>query len=454
MLNTPVHRLIPRMALPTIASMMVSSLYNLADTWYVSSLGTLATGAVGINASIDNIIMMTGSFLAMGSGSYASRLLGAKEDDHAIRVLSTCFFSAFFMGLMALIFGSVFQTPLLRLLGASDAILPYSRQYARYVLLAAPFMAGSYVLNQCLRAEGSAIYSMIGMVSGAVLNIVLDPIFIFVFGWGVAGASAATALSKLVSFSVLISPYLRRRTLLRISPRFIRYTRGDALEVIKMGSTSLFRTGFATMAAILLNNLAVRYGESVLAAISVSNRITFFLTAACLGFGQGLQPVVGYSWGAKRYDRILQAYRFAVLAAAIGISVPSLLLIIFARPVLFLFTETDLNMVAVGLFSLRVQCLFMPLHAWGIVVSMSCAGMGRAKGAITLGLSRQGICLFPILPLLIYLFGMWGIAVAQGVADGLNIFLILPIAFMIKRDLKRLESSGLNSAAQANQFPT
>jgi putative MATE family efflux protein len=452
MLNTPVHRLIPRMALPTIASMMVTSLYNLADTWFVSGLGTLATGAVGINASIDNVILMAGSFLALGSGSYASRLLGAKEDDHAIRVLSTCFFSAIFMGLTALTLGSVFQTPLLRLLGASDAILPYSRQYARYVLLAAPFMTASYVLNQCLRAEGSALYSMIGMMSGAVLNIALDPIFIYVFGWGVAGASAATALSKLVSFSVLLSPYLRRKTLLRISPRLIRYTLADALEVGKMGSTSLFRTGFATLAAILLNNLAVRYGESVLAAISVSNRITFFLTAACLGFGQGLQPVVGFSWGAKRYDRILQAYRFSVLAAAIGIAVPSLLLVIFAKPVLFLFTETDLDMVAVGLFSLRVQCLFMPLHAWGIVVSMSCAGMGRAKGAIILGLSRQGICLFPILPVLIYFFGMWGIAVAQGVADGLNILLILPIALMIKRDLKRLESSGLNPAAQANQF--
>jgi putative MATE family efflux protein len=440
MLNMPVHRLIPKMALPTIASMMVTSVYNLADTWFVSNLGTLATGAVGINGSIDNIIMMAGSFLASGAGSFASRLLGAKEDEHATRVLSTCFFSAVFMGLLVLIAGNIFQSPLLRLLGASDAILPYSRQYARYVLLAAPFMAASFVLNQCLRAEGSAMYSMVGMVFGAVLNIVLDPIFIFVFGWGVAGASAATAISKLVSFFILLTPYLRRRTLLRISPRFIRYTREDSLEVVKMGSTSLFRTGLATSAAILLNNLAVRYGESVLAAVSVSNRITFFLTSACLGFAQGFQPVAGFSWGAKRYDRILQAYRFSVWAAVIGISVPSLLLIVFAKPVLFLFTETDMDLVTVGLFSLRVQCLAMPLHAWGIVTGMLCAGIGRARGAITLGLSRQGICFFPILPVLIRLFGMWGIAVVQGVADMLTVVLVLPIASMIKRELKRLET--------------
>jgi Na+-driven multidrug efflux pump len=205
-----------------------------------------------------------------------------------------------------------------------------------------------------------------------------------------------------------------------------------------MGSTSLLRTGLATMAAILLNNLAVRYGESVLAAVSVSNRITMFLTSACLGFGQGLQPVAGFSWGAKQYGRILQAYRFSVWAAVIGIAVPSLILGIFARPVLFLFTKTDLDMVTVGVFSLRVQCLAMPLHAWGIVVSMLCAGIGRAKGAIILGMSRQGICFFPILPIMIYLFGMWGIAAIQGVADILAVSLFLPIAAMVTRDLKKM----------------
>lgn len=441
MLTTPISRLVPQMALPSIAAMLVNSIYHLADTFFVSKLGTYATGAVGINSAIDHIIMMAGSFLAMGAASFASRLLGAKKDEQAARVISTSFFLALCTGFLVLIFGNAFQVPLLRVLGASDAIMPYSRQYARYVLLAAPFMAASFVLNHCLRAEGSSTYSMIGMVFGAVLNIVLDPIFIFSLGWGVAGASAATAISKLVSFCILLLPYIRRKTLLRISPKLVGIAFEDAAEVVKMGSPSLFRMGLSTLAGIVLNRLAVGYGESALAAVSVADRVTRLLVSACLGFGQGFQPVAGFSWGAKSYDRIEEAYRFSVWAAVIGISVPSLFIGIFAEPVISLFTATDLEMVNIGLFSLRIQCLAMPLHAWAIVVNMMCVGMGRARSAALLGLARQGICFFPILPLMTRLWGVWGLAAVQGVADILTtILLALPIAARVKRDLKQWEA--------------
>ena len=187
MLDTPIPRLIPRMALPSIAGMIVSSAYNLADTLFVSQLGTSATSAVGVNGSIDLLIMMAGSLLATGAASYTSRLLGARRDRQAREVLSTCYFVALLLGLGVMVFGFAFRDSLLYFLGANDEILPYSQQYCRYILLAAPFMATSFVLNQCLRAEGSAIYSMTGMVTGAILNIGLDPLFIFTFGWGVAG---------------------------------------------------------------------------------------------------------------------------------------------------------------------------------------------------------------------------------------------------------------------------
>ena len=188
MLNTPIPRLVPKMALPSIAGMLVTSAYNLADTLFVSQLGTDATGAVGVNGSIDLIIMMAGSLLAVGAASLTSRLLGAKQDERAREVLSTCFFLALALGTLVLILGFTYQNKILLLLGANEEILPYSEQYCRYILLAAPFMATSFVLNQCLRAEGSAVFSMIGMVAGAVLNVGLDPLFIFTFGWGVAGA--------------------------------------------------------------------------------------------------------------------------------------------------------------------------------------------------------------------------------------------------------------------------
>lgn len=439
MLNTPIPRLIPRMALPTIAGMMVTSAYNLADTFFVSQLGTNATGAVGVNGSIDTIIMMAGSLLAVGAASFNARLLGAKEDNHAKEVLSTCFYTAFFLGILVLVFGTVFQRPMLLMLGANEALMPYSQQYCRYILLAAPFMASSFVLNQCLRAEGSAIYSMIGMVTGAVLNIGLDPLFIFTFKWGVAGASAATAISKVVSWCILMLPYWRGKTMLNLKAKHIRYRWRDTREVCAMGSASFFRNAMNTLAAIVLNRIAIRYGESALAAVNVANRITMFMTSACLGFGQGLQPVAGFSWGARRYDRVRESYRFSIWACCIGISVFAGLVAIFAKQILLWFTEEDAELVRIGIFSLRIQCLAMPAHGFGIVTNMLCAGIGRPVPTLLLGLSRQGICFFPILPVVVALWNVWGVASVQGIADILVLALAIPIGIRVMRDIRRIE---------------
>lgn len=440
MLNTPVSRLVPKMALPSIAGMLVTSAYNLADTLFVSQLGTNATGAVGVNGSIDLIIMMAGSLLAIGAASLTARLLGAKQDERAHEVLSTCFFIAFALGCVVLAAGFAFQEEILLLLGANEDILPYSEQYCRYILLAAPFMATSFVLNQCLRAEGSAVFSMIGMMAGAVLNIGLDPLFIFTFGWGVAGASAATAISKVVSWCILMTPYLRKKTLLAIRLCHFRPRWADAKEVCAMGSASFFRTGLGTLAGILLNRIAVTYGTSALAAINVSNRITMFMTSACLGFGQGFQPVAGFSWGAKRYDRVRESFRFSLITCVAGISAVGLLVGIFARPILLLFTENDAELVRIGVLSLRTQCLAMPFHGFCIIVNMLCSGIGRALPSLLLGLSRQGICFFPILPVMVRLWGVQGIAAVQGVADMLSLLLAAPIAIRISRDIRRREA--------------
>jgi len=444
MLSTPIPRLIPNMALPSIAAMLVTSAYNLADTFFVSKLGTYATGAVSVNSAIDSIIMMAGALLAVGAASFSSRLLGAKEDEHAKCVVSTSFFLTFCMGLAVLILGNLFRDPLLRLLGATEALLPYSRDYCRYILLAAPFMASSFALNQCLRAEGSAVFSMVGMVTGAILNIGLDPIFIFTFGWGVAGASAATAISKFVSWCILITPYIRKKTLLTISLKYFKPNWPDLSEICAVGLSSFLRNALSTFAAVVLNRIAVSFGESVLAAVSVSNRITMFMTAACLGYGQGFQPVAGFSWGAKRYDRLREANRFAMQSCVIGISLAALLVGIFAEPLLLLFTESDAEMIRVGVFSLRSQCLAMPFHGYCIIVSMLCAGIGRARAAAVLGVSRQGICFFPILPLMVWGFGRWGVASVQGVGDVLSMVPALVIARKVAKEVGELEKNALN----------
>jgi len=306
-------------------------------------------------------------------------------------------------------------------------------------------MATCFVLNQCLRAEGSATYSMIGMVTGAVLNIALDPLFIFVFDWGVAGASAATAISKTISWIILMLPYWRGKTLLQIHVRHIRINWPDTAEVCSMGSASFFRNGLATLAAIILNRLAVGYSESALAAISVANRITFFMTAACLGFGQGFQPVAGFSWGARRFDRVREAYRFSAVTCTLAIAAVAAAVAILAKPILLLFTEADEELVRLGVFSLRFQCLAMPFHGYCIVVNMLCAGIGRPIGTTLLGVSRQGICFFPILPLMVSLFGVWGIAAVQGAADMLSMALALPIALRVMKDVRVQEKEQILS---------
>ena len=437
MLNEPISRVIFKMAVPTIVAFLINSIYSLADTYFVSSLGTNATAAVSVNASLDQLIMMAGSMLAVGANSYIARLLGGGDEKKASKVLSTAFFLAFGLGLLLTVFGSIFMTPMVRLLGATPTCEGYSIDYATYVLLAAPFMASSFVMNQCLRSEGSATLSMIGMGFGGVLNCLLDPIFIF--GWfgvpamGVAGASLATAISKLVSFSILIFPYLTRRSVLHLSVRNFHFSRDIITKIVSVGSSSMFRSGLAVVAGILLNDLAGNISDSVLAGIGVCTKIMMFPFSIILGFGTGFQPVAGFNWGAKRFDRVEESYRFASATAIIGAAVMCAVLAIFADPIIVLFAGTDPEMRRIGGLCIVLQCIALPVHAWVAVVNMYCAGLGNATGALLLSTSRQGTCMLPILHLLAYVFGAVGIASVQAVADVLSLALAIPIAIYMRK---------------------
>ena len=438
MLNEPIHRVIPKMAVPTIVAFLINSIYSLADTYFVSSLGTNATAAVSVNASLDQLIMMCGSMLAMGANSYIARLLGKNDDKKASQVLSTAFFSAFAIGAALLTFGSVFMVPMVRLLGATPTCEQYSIDYATYVLMAAPFMACNFVMNQCLRSEGSATLSMIGMGFGGILNCVLDPIFIFGFDMGVAGASLATAISKVVSFTILIFPYLTRRSLLHLSIKNFRPTRDIVTEVVSVGSSSMFRSGLAVVAGILLNTLAGDISDSVLAGIGVCTKIMMFPFSIILGFGNGFQPVVGFNWGAKRYDRVKEAYRFSSRVAFWGGALMAAFCIVFADWLIVLFAGTDAEMRRIGAFAIITQAIALPIHAWVAIVNMYCVGLGNAKGALALSTARQGTCFIPILFPLAWIFGAYGVGSVQALADVISVVLAIPI---LKGMNKKLEAA-------------
>ena len=452
MANDPIGRVIFKMAVPTIVAFLINSIYSLADTFFVSSLGTNATAAVSVNASLDQLIMMCGSMLAVGSNSYIARLLGEGNEKKASQVLSTAFFSAFAIGTVLLIFGNIFMTEMVRLLGATPTCEQYSIDYASYVLLAAPFMATNFVMNQCLRSEGSATLSMIGMGFGGVLNCILDPILIlgseglkqkygielpfYVPEMQVAGASLATAISKWVSFAILIFPYLTRRSLLRLSVKNFRLNRDIVGQIVSVGSSSMFRSGLAVVAGILLNDMAGDISDSVLAGIGVSTKIMMFPFSIILGFGSGFQPVAGFNWGAKRFDRVIKSYRFASIVAIVGAVIMSVLLVVFVDPIIVLFAGEDPQMHKIGALCIILQCVALPIHSWVAVVNMLCAGLGNAKGAFLLSTSRQGSCMIPILFPLAWLFAEHGLASVQAVADILSLALAIPIAIQMTNKIK------------------
>ena len=435
MLNEPIHKVIPKMAVPTIVAFLITSIYSLADTYFVSSLGTNATAAVSVNASLDQLIMMCGSMLAMGANSYIARLLGEGKDKKASQVLSTSFFIALGLGVLLLIFGTIFMVPMVRLLGATDTCEKYAIDYASYILMAAPFMSTSFVMNQCLRSEGSATLSMIGMGFGGILNCVLDPIFIFALDMGVAGASLATAISKVVSFSILIFPYITKRSLLHLSIRNFFPSWDIIKNVVSVGSSSLFRNGLSVVAGILLNNLAGNYSDSLLAGIGVSTKIMMFPFCIILGFGNGFQPVAGFNWGAKRYDRVRESYRFSSMVALIGGILMAIPIIIFADQLIVLFSGPDMEMRKFGAICIITQCVALPIHAWVTIVNMLCVGLGNANGAMLLATARQGSCFIPILFPLAWIFGAWGVGCVQAVADVLTVALAIPILRNVNKKL-------------------
>jgi len=331
------------------------------------------------------------------------------------------------------------------MLGATPTCEQYSIDYATYVLYAAPFMAANFVMNQCLRSEGSATLSMIGMGFGGILNVILDPIFIMPWGlnMGVAGASLATAISKWVSFAILIFPYLTRRSLLHLSIRNYYPSRDIVTKIISVGSSSMFRSGLAVVSAILLNSIAGSISDSVLAAVGVCNKVMMFPFSIILGFGTGFQPVAGFNYGAKRFDRVHESYRFCSKVGFIGALVMAIFVGVLADTFVVLFAGADEEMRRIGVICMVSQCIALPIHAWVAIVNMLCAGLGNAKGALILSTSRQGTCFLPILYPLAWAFGAYGIACVQAIADILSLVLAIPILRKTRKAVNQAEQEWL-----------
>jgi len=438
MTETPVSRLVSKLAIPTIISMLVTSFYNLADTAFVSQLGTQASGAVGVVFSLMAFIQALGFTMGLGSGNFNSRLLGAKERSKANMVISTTFFTAFVVGLLITIFGLIFLRPFMRLLGASETILPYAIDYARIILLGAPIMAASFVMNANLRFEGNAFLGMRGIATGAVLNVLLDPLFIFVFGMGIKGAAIATLLSQAVSFSILLYAFLTKQSNLHIHIKHVRLKWWIYKEVIRTGMPAFYRQGTTSLASVLLNISARGFGDAALASMAIVNRIMMFLYSMLIGFGQGFQPVAGFNWGAQQVGRVRKAYWFTFTVGVIGFVILGTVGYIGAPIIMKLFIRTDPDVVTIGSLAMRLQCLTMPIQAVSVVSSMLFQSVGRSTDASVTALSRHGLFFIPLVLVLPNTFGILGLQATQPLADVGTFLLTLVCIFRFLRKLREM----------------
>lgn len=435
MTATPVSKLICSLAAPTIVSMMTTSLYNMGDTFFVAKLGTSAAGAVGIVFSLMAVIQAVGFCFGMGAGSIISRKLGERADEEARTACSSAFFSAFGAGLLIAFLGLTNMDRLMYMLGTTDTILPYARSYASYILYGAPIMCSSFVMNTNLRAEGKAFFAMLGISTGGFLNLLLDPLFIFVFDMGIGGAAIATLISQCISFSIMLSHFIFHRSILRIDLRRMSHDFRLYLLIIKNGLPSLFRQGLGSFATIMLNFTAAAYGDAAVAAMSIVMRIIQFILSVMMGFGQGFQPVAGYNYGARRYDRLKAAFWFCVKVGTCLLTVLGALGFIFAPYVIAAFQRDDPQVLAIGTFALRCQCLTMPAQTLIVLSNMMFQSLGKAKQATFISSCRQGIYFLPAVIVLPHLMGLTGIQISQSVADVLTSLTTIPFLYFFLRSL-------------------
>lgn len=438
MANAPISKIIPKLAVPTIISMLVTSIYNMADTFFVSQLGTSASGAVGIIFSAMAIIQALAFMIGMGTGNFIARMIGAGNRKLAEELASIAFFTGFSVGLVIAVIGNANIGQLVRMLGSTETIAPYAEAYASYIFVAAPFMICSFIMNNLLRFQGKALFAMVGITTGGVLNMVLDPVFIFGLDMGTAGAALATGLSQFISFCILLFMCNSREECISIHPKKFKPTLAIYGEIIHGGLPSLGRQGIASIATIIMNTMAQPYGDAAIAAMSIVNRFMMFVGSAMIGFGQGYQPVCSYCFGARLYDRVKKACVYCVKVSTIFLLAVSVIGLIFSGNIIQMFRKDDLEVIRIGTLALRLQLLTMPLQ--GLVVmggNMTPQSIGYGIRATIVSTARQGWLLIPILLCTVPVFGVLGIQMAQPIADVGTFILAAVVTKGIFKDLDR-----------------
>ena len=434
MTETPVKKLIASLALPTVISMMITMIYNAADTFFVSKISVSASGATGIVFSLMAILQAFGFMYGHGAGSNISRKLGAKDIESARIYCSTAFFLALATGIIIGTAGILCITPLMKLLGSTDTILPYAKDYGLYILIAAPAMASSCVMNNIMRYEGMAKLAMIGLATGGILNIFLDPLFIFAFKLGISGAGLATALSQYISMLILLVFFLKKKTQSRIAPRYFTFRPRVIWDIISVGVPSFARQGLNLVSTMFLNIMAAPYGDACIAAMSIVAKIMMFIFSVCIGIGQGFQPVCSFNYGAEKYDRVRQAIRFLWIFATVVVSIISAICFLVAPHIVKLFRSEDI-IVQIGSQALRYICVAMCLMPTIMAANMTFQSVGMSGKAFFLACAQNGLFFIPLIIILPRFFGITGIEIAQPISFAIAAIVSIPFLIRFYKEL-------------------
>ena len=437
--STSIPKALLAMGIPTMIGMLVNAFYNLVDAYFVGGLGESQMGAISVVYPLGQVVVGLGLLFGNGAASYISRLLGRGDKENADKVASTALYSSVSVGAVIIIISMVFLHPILKLLGATDSILPFAATYAGIYIVSCIFNVFNVTMNNIVTSEGAAKTTMCALLTGAVLNIALDPLFIYVFDLGVAGAAIATAISQVVSTCVYLTYIFRKKSVFHFRVKDCTYTKETMSEIFKIGIPTLVFQILTSVSISLINNAAGDYGDSAIAGMGVVTRLISMGSLSVFGFIKGFQPIAGYSYGAKKFDRLREAIKTSILWSTAFCVIFGVILALFPTAIVSQFTKGDAEMIRIGAASLRANGISIMLFGFYTVYSSLFLALGKGREGFILGACRQGICFIPVILLLPIVWGLNGIMYAQPIADVLSAVITVFMAIPLHKKLNEMQ---------------
>ena len=433
--SMPIPKALLAMGLPTMLGMMINAVYNLVDAYFVGGLGTSQMGAISVAFPLGQVVVGLGLLFGNGAASYISRLMGQGEKEQAGKVTSTTLYSSIFVGAAIILLIMIFLKPILAILGATESIMPYAVSYTSIYVISSIFTVFNVTMNSIVTSEGAPKTTMFALLTGAILNIVLEPIFIYTLDLGITGAAIATAIAQMVSTLVYIKYITGKKSAFSFSISEFCFSRKIFAEILKIGIPTLAFQLLTSIAISLSNMEAARYGDSAIAGIGAVTRIISFGTLIVFGFIKGFQPIAGYNYGAKNYDRLREAIKTAVLWSSAFCVILGLILVAFPEAIISQFTKADTLLITVGKKALRANGLSFMLFGFYTVYSSLFLALGKAKEGFLLGICRQGICFVPVILIVPMIWGLNGILYAQPIADVIAAVIAVCMSIHLKSEV-------------------